>query len=238
MVVIFGCLTLVVVPDRDGWQPLEPTIVIDPGHGGNDEGARGNGLLEKDLALETALELEVFLRERGIQTVLTRSEDRYVSLAQRVAVANTIENALFVSIHFNKSARGINGVETFYAGSKIAPEQKWSWAGIFNRPAPLEVRESAALAGFIQAATARRLEAANRGIKPEKLYVVRHTRHPAVLIEAGFLSDRLEARLLATDAYRQLLAGAIAEGIIEYLAKDPQNRWCAARFAPLADSFE
>ena len=233
LVVLGGCLTFIVAPD-DGptlesrlTAALNPgafsTVVIDPGHGGNDEGARSNGLKEKDLSLDLALRVEKLLTSYHFPTVLTRRDDTFVSLAERATIANKIDNAVFLSIHFNHSPDSTaTGVETFYASSKVPPESAWTWIGFFSKPEPASGDVGEDLAGYIQASLVTRTDAANRGIKARELYVVRHTRCPAVLIEGGFINNPLDARLLGNTEYRDRLAMAIAEGVMTYQKKRPR----------------
>ena len=227
LVVLGGCLTFIVAPDdRPTLESLLssalnpgafPTVVIDPGHGGNDEGARGNGLKEKDLNLDLALRVEKLLSPYHFPTVLTRRDDSFVSLSERAAIANKIDNALFLSIHFNQSRdSSATGVETFYASSKVPPESAWTWIGYFSKPEPASGDNGEELAGYIQTSLVTRTDAANRGIKARELYVVRHTRCPAVLVEGGFINNPLEARLVGNADYRDRLASAIAEGVMTY----------------------
>ena len=233
LVVLGGCLTFIVAPD-DGptlesrlTAALNPgafsTVVIDPGHGGNDEGARSNGLKEKDLSLDLALRVEKLLTSYHFPTVLTRRDDTFVSLAERATIANKIDNAVFVSIHFNQSRdSSATGVETFYATAKVPPESAWTWVGFFSKPEPASGENGEDLAGYIQTSLVTRTDAVNRGIKARELYVVRHTRCPAVLVEGGFMNNPLDARLIGNNEYRDLLAKAIAEGVMTY-QKSRQN---------------
>jgi N-acetylmuramoyl-L-alanine amidase len=225
LIVFLGCFSLVIVPDTENPpspKPLFsdglPTIIIDPGHGGIDEGTQYYHLAEKDITLDTALRLEQTLQSFNFHTVLTRRDNNYVALADRVAVANKIENAVFVSIHFNQcSDAGVGGVETFFATEKLPPSEEWTWVGLFNHADTPKLDNGEALAGFIQASLVQRMDATNRGIKSKALYVVRHTRAPAALIEAGFISNALENQLLRDERYRQRIADSIGEGILNYV---------------------
>lgn len=229
LVVFLGCFSFVIVPDFD--RPAAPrekelpapdalsTVVIDPGHGGNDEGTKFYGLAEKDLTLDVAQRLEKTLRSFNFPTMLTRRDDRYVPLGARVGMANKIQHSVFVSIHFNSSSAGsVGGVETFFADQKSPLNEDWTWVGFFSRGDDVQVHldNGEELAGFIEASLVTRMDAGNRGIHSKGLYVVRHTRAPAVLVEAGFLSNPLENQLLRNEEYRQRLANAIAEGIMTY----------------------
>jgi len=232
LVVLGGCLTFIVAPDEGPsldnkvqtvLNPL-PTVVLDPGHGGRDTGATGNGLVEKDLSLDVALRMEQILKPFNFPVILTRRDDTYPSLEERAAMANRLENAIFVSIHFNHARDRVStGVETFYAPEKIPAEGSWTWAGFFNKQDATPLDNGETLAGFIQASLVMRTNAVNRGIKNnQELYVVRHTRCPAVLVECGFINNPLEAQLISNGEYRQRLASAIAEGIMSYQKTRPQ----------------
>ncbi len=241
LVVLGGCLTFIVAPDdgptfdsrlASALNPTFPTVVIDAGHGGRDEGARANGLREKDLNLDVALRVEKLIGAFGFPTVLTRRDDTFLPLSERAAIANKIDNALFLSIHFNHSPDPAStGVETFFASEKVPPESAWTWIGFFNKPETAVSDTGEDLAGYIQAALVSRTDATNRGIKPRPLYVVRHTRCPAVLVEGGFINNPLDARLISNTEYRDLLAKAVAEGVMTYQKNRPQPGQPPAKLA-------
>jgi len=230
LIVLVGCLTLVIAPE-----PLEdlrrrtvasnhelPVIVIDPGHGGNDEGAKRGGVLEKNETLDVARRLSAILHAYNLRTIMTRDSDRYVPLPERVDVANRIDNAIFVSIHFNDSnSRSVEGVETYYSDQKVPAQHEWTWVGFFN-DSTSSTDESEALAGYIQVALVSKTNTADRGIKSRRLFVTRNTRCPSALVEAGFLSNSIERALLDNGDYRERLAGGIASGIIEFIKNQPQ----------------
>lgn len=224
VVVFAGCLTFLIAPDELPSMPGSsdksgqglPMVILDPGHGGADGGGKGRGLLEKDLTLDVAQRTERLLKLAGFPTVLTRYEDKYLALKERARIANQYDDALFISIHFNKdSVSQSYGIETFYAKQKMPATEEWTWVGFFNEPErPSDTGEH--LAGAIQASVATRTEARNRGIRARDLYVVRHVRCPAVLIEGGFMSNAFDAQLLKNDDYRERLAMGIAEGVMSY----------------------
>ncbi len=231
LVVLAGCLTFIVAPDEGPSTEARiqsalnslPTVVIDPGHGGKDDGATGNGLVEKNLSLDVAQRVEKILKPFNFPVILTRRDDIFVPLEERAAIANRLENAIFVSIHFNHvKDRVSTGVETFYAPAKVLPNDPLTWVGFFNKPETPPLDNGETLAGFIQASLVLRTDAVNRGIKSRELYVVRHTRCPAVLVEGGFINNPLEATLISNGEYRQRLASAIAEGIMSYQKTRPQ----------------
>jgi N-acetylmuramoyl-L-alanine amidase len=170
------------------------TVVIDAGHGGFDRGGiRQNLVPEKDMALDVVLHLRERLSRAGLKTVMTRSDDRFVTLGQRIAIANAHPEAIFVSIHFNAGLRtAARGVETFYASTSEAP-----------------------LAARIQRHLARTTNGENRGIKRASFYVLRRTKIRAVLAECGFLTNPWDAALAQRSNYRQDLAKQISLAIVE-----------------------
>ncbi len=218
IIVLAGCLTLVICPDPPEEpgafpSPRLPIVVIDAGHGGKDEGAKSKGVLEKTLTLDVALRLERILNARGFSTVQTRSEDIFVPLSERAQIANRVpEPAVFISIHFNQgSERDIAGIETFYADNKDPIASDWTWIGFFSRSEPLDTGED--LAAEVQYAAILKTGARDRGIRARHLYVTRHTRLPAALVEGGFITNRMESHLLNEEHYAETLAAGIADGI-------------------------
>ena len=204
-------------PTARGERPL--VVVLDPGHGGQDSGAMCGSVMEKDLTLDVALRAELLLRAEGYATVLTRENDRYLSLAERAAVGNRAADSLFVSIHFNDGERATaSGVETYYALRQSAARTGFfSWLPFLRRPdsASLAAR-SESLARFIQAALVERTRAVNRGIKSEQFYVIANVRHPAALVEGGFITNKSDVTRLTTTEYRQQIALAISDGVHRY----------------------
>jgi len=234
LVVLAGCLTFVVAPDEElgldrklakALPPSLPTVVVDPGHGGKDDGATALGMVEKDITLDVSFRVEKLLQSFGFPTVLTRRDNRFISLEERANIANRIEPSIFVSIHFDKSHHApANGVATFYGKSKVAPERSWTWIGFFNSTPEPEADHGEELAGYVQAALLARTGSNNRGIHGRDLYVLRHVRGPAVLVEGGFLSNAFDARLLTTNEYRDRVAAAVVEGIITFQSKQPHRQ--------------
>ncbi|MFK5920973.1 MAG: N-acetylmuramoyl-L-alanine amidase [Verrucomicrobiota bacterium] len=173
------------------------TVIIDAGHGGHDLGASRSLIYEKHLNLDVARRLERTLRESGFRTVLTRSTDDFIPLSTRSAKANKYRNAIFVSIHFNWSWKSkVTGVETFYRSSS-----------------------SRNLADYIQRQLIRKIGCTNRGVKTANFSVLRKTRHPAVLVEGGFVSNKGERSSMLDPRYRQVVADSIARGILEFRKK-------------------
>lgn len=199
-------------------------VIIDPGHGGKDSGTIKTGLVEKDLALDVAQRLERLLKARGFVTLMTRSDDSFVSLQDRANIANNQPDSVFVSIHFDEAGRSAaTGIETYYAAHRLAwPDRVASWLPFLQKissepPDP----ESQSLAGFIQESVVTQTQATNRGTRPEQFFVIANVRHPAVLVEGGFLTNKDEALKLTNADYREQMAMGIAEGIVNYRATVP-----------------
>ena len=212
-------------------------VVIDPGHGGGDTGAVSQGVVEKDLNLDVGRRVAHNLAARGVRVHLTREDDHFITLEERVRTANAQPGAVFVSIHFNDASgdgrvamNRASGIETFYSENKAmaASAGGWMWASLFGAGAKADpgaardverwsARAGASLAQSIQSALVASTAASDRGIKERALYVTRRVRGPAVLVEGGFVSHPGEARRLGDSGYRQKLADAIADGIVRYL---------------------
>jgi N-acetylmuramoyl-L-alanine amidase len=194
-------------------------VVLDPGHGGTDSGAMAGSVLEKDMTLDIARRLERLLSAQSVATLMTRMGDSNVSLADRAALANRAKDAIFVSIHLNEGARPMaTGVETYFAsqlttgGPRLA-----SWLPFLQTISSDQPNvESQSLAGFIQQELATETRAINRGTKAEQFYVLANVRHPAVLVEAGFLTNKDDIQKLSDANYREELATAIGSGILKY----------------------
>ena len=194
-------------------------VVIDPGHGGIDSGTTSGGVLEKDLALDVAKRLQRLVRSHGLKTLLTREKDDYKSLANRADFANRQHDCIFVSIHFDEAKLSTStGVETYYAAHQsghVVPFSSWL---PFLQRAASESPDilSQSLAGFIQESLVQRTHALNRGTRAEQFYVIANVRHPAVLLEGGFLSNKDDVAKLSSEEYRERMATAICEGILHY----------------------
>jgi N-acetylmuramoyl-L-alanine amidase len=214
-------------------------IVLDPGHGGKDVGSvTSEGRFEKDLTLDITRRLRDLLRSRqAIEVLLTRDQDRHVTLRDRARFANEAGADLFVSIHLNwLEPSSMRGVETFYLGPTDDPylvqltsreNQESGYAlgdvrrlldGIYL---DLRQQESQRLARSVQRSLWRELGQGNpgvrdRGVKSAPFLVLVGTQMPAILAEVSCLSNRAEAELLATEPYRQSIAEALLAGIDRY----------------------
>jgi N-acetylmuramoyl-L-alanine amidase len=213
-------------------------IVIDPGHGGEAAGTQTpNGLMEKEIVLDIGLRLRDLLLEHGYQVSMTRTDDRDVSLEERVRFANQVEGDLFLSIHINWiETRHTRGVETYYLGPTEDPyleqlaraENQNSGYSLADFRRLLQgvyetVRgdESRQLAQDVQLSIYRALRQVNpklenRGVKTAPFVVLIGTQMPAILAEVSCLSNEEEAELLAKPHYRQYIAEALAAGLGRY----------------------
>ncbi len=194
-------------------------LILDAGHGGKDSGAMRNGVQEKDLTLDLAQRVERIARAQGFGTIMTRRSDEWISLGNRAAVANRENDCIFVSIHFDEGGRAAaTGVQTFYAVRQVdRPALFPTWVP-FLQPAMSEAAalDSQSLAGFVQEALVTKTQAFNRGTRAEQFYVVANVRHPAVLIEGGFLTNNDDLTKVTNEQYREQLASAITEGLVRY----------------------
>lgn len=226
-------------------------IVIDPGHGGFDTGAKGpRGLLEKDLCLDVALQLGEMIRSNipGAEVIYTRKDDSYVPLEDRTAMANNADADLFISIHANSSDyREVRGVETYYLSLATSKEAKelairenaMTQSSLHDLPDLVQkitqnekIAESKLLAGQIQDTLSERLQLIsrgerNRGVKQAPFIVLAGANMPAVLSEISFVSNANDETLLLESGQRQRIADGLYRGIAAYLDGlhgIPQNR--------------
>jgi N-acetylmuramoyl-L-alanine amidase len=198
------------------------TVVLDPGHGGFDNGASGAWGNEKTFTLDVALATRRELIHAGYRVEMTRATDTYVSLEQRVNIANRFLHAVFVSIHFNSSAGGV-GVESFALApegvpSNMSSEHHFSAADVARHAGNAQDEHNIALTASIHAMVLSRLAAFDRGVKHARFHVLRDVKIPAVLVEGGFISNPSEGQRISTSSYRQRLGTAIAQGIQNYNA--------------------
>jgi N-acetylmuramoyl-L-alanine amidase len=214
-------------------------IVIDAGHGGHDDGTIGpNGVIEKDVVLDVALRLSRLVQDRmGAEVILTRSDDTFIPLHERTAIANERKADLFLSIHANSSpAPEVAGTETFYLNLTASPGAM-SVAARENAGADKsvgdlkdliqsitlndKVEESQTFAETIQTSIqsqAARSNAAarNRGVKRAPFVVLIGASMPSVLAEIGFLSNARDESNLGKPEYRQKVAEALYKGLFQY----------------------
>ena len=216
-------------------------IVLDPGHGGNDPGAIGrrSHSKEKDLTLQLARKLEAILQDAGIKVIMTRDSDIFIPLPRRSEIANKSGADFFVSVHINASrSRSLRGFECYYLSnatddnaraleafenttlkmdeaasaehSKLLDKTLWDMTLTENR------LESAGLANSICDSIDASLAIGNRGVRTARFYVLKHTNIPAVLVEAGYVSNKYEELKLKDPEFLNRIAESVAQGILKY----------------------
>jgi|SRR5262245_10008352 len=215
-------------------------IVIDPGHGGHDPGAKGGGTTEAELVLDVSLRLAQLLgKVPGLEVVLTRKTDDYVALQERTAIANREGADLFLSIHANaNSSAQAQGVETYFlnfattlgAAAVAARENAASGQSMGELPDFVKtialnnkLDESRDFATLVQREMVARLRPVNKtirdlGVKQAPFVVLIGAAMPSVLAEISFMTNPQEARLLRSSAYRQRIADALFEAVRTYQA--------------------
>ncbi len=189
------------------------TILIDPGHGGKDPGNLGtpigkgdakSKIYEKDLNLQIGKKVASILsRQNDVQVILTRTEDKFVSLEDRVIMSNNQEQKIdaFISIHMNAESGGntANGVETYYK-TETTPEGK-----------------SFQLANSVQKTIGSYVKMKDRGVRQEILQVLRDNDVTAILVECGFITNDKEEQKLLDEQYQNQLSEGIAQGVLTFL---------------------
>ena len=224
-------------------------IVIDAGHGGDDPGAKTGSLSEADLVLDIALRLEQRLEAsaHGLDVVLTRRADDYIPLQRRTTLANDVGADLFLSIHANASEDpSVRGIETYFlnfpadtAAQAVAARENFGGLATMNELYGLlqaivtnsRLDESRDFAQTIQTSLVETLGPVSSGlpdlgVKQAPFVVLIGARMPSVLAEISFLTNDRDAMLLTTDVYRDLVADALFEGILEY-QRSLENRTAA-----------
>jgi N-acetylmuramoyl-L-alanine amidase len=174
-------------------------VLIDPGHGGKDSGAVGiGGAREKDIILPISKKIAEVLQQNGVQVVLTRSSDYFVTLPGRVQMAERANADVFVSIHANSAGAGrpdVSGLETYYYDTGL------SLARIVHR-------------SILQSVNVR-----DRGVRKARFYVLRKSSMPSILVETGYMTGRQDMAKLRSASYQNQMAEAIARGILQYLQR-------------------
>ena len=211
--------------------PALKTIVLDPGHGGRDNGTSVN---EKTYALDVAKRAKRILESSGYNVVLTRDNDSYIDLPERSDIANARRAGLFVSIHFNAVPNDsrTSGVEVFTFAPRLQHAAGWWSLGRKDDP-HLETQDmpvnrfdhwSVVLAQSLHRRFVVDLKSFDRGKKLAHWGVLRQLNCPGVLIECGFLTSAAEARKIATPEHRQKIAAALAAGIRDYATAGEGSR--------------
>ena len=226
-------------------------LVLDPGHGGNDSGARAQGVWEKQITLEIARELRGLLKRAQYEVVMTRDTDTFLSLQQRAQTANLERADLFVSIHVNSvPSQECHAVETYYLGPADDPRAE-QLAGKENRESGYQLAdfrrllegvysqvrqaESRKLAQVVQQELVAVLGNTNpairdKGVRSAPFLVLVAAESPGILAEVSCLSNDEEAGRLADPAYRQRIARALFHGIHAYA--EARNRVATLGQAP------
>ncbi|MEK7763932.1 MAG: N-acetylmuramoyl-L-alanine amidase [Nitrospirota bacterium] len=228
-------------------QPTQPraksftTIVIDPGHGGRDSGARGqHGTEEKDITLKVALKLRDLLSQQpGVRVLMTRERDRFVELEDRAKFANGQEADLFISIHVNSHPQhSVKGIEIYHFGE--AKDQRALEVAARENGTPLsntgvgweylvadlltakKIEASLELAWTAKEAMVAslngRYDLVDHGVKTAPFYVLRFTSMPSILAEIAYISNSDEEEMLRTTRFTTRVAEALMEGIKSFLA--------------------
>lgn len=176
--------------------PTETVVVLDAGHGGNDPGAVRGDVQEKEITLQIIAKLKKVLESKGARIVLTRSDDTFVSLEDRVKITNTVSPNLFLSVHINslESTSNIYGIETYFQTDQSRP-----------------------LADRVHSSLVSGLGAPDRSVRKARFYVINHTPIPAILAEVGYITNKAERDRLISSDYQQKVASALARGVMLYL---------------------
>lgn len=201
--------------------PYIPLIVVDAGHGGEDDGCVENGIREKEINLEIGLLVKSKLEEKGFRVLMPRSTDEYLAKEERVELANSYQADAYISIHQNTyegSDKSVRGIETWYDGAD-------------------ETRDSGRLARLVHGETIKSTGAVERELQEcSELCVVGKSLMPACLIETGFLSNPEESSLLSTREYQEKIAEGIAEGVDLYF--NPKTMYLTFDDGPSAECTE
>ena len=228
------------------------TVIVDPGHGGADGGARGpSGTLEKDITLAIARKVRANVANGlGLQAYLTRDRDQEVALEDRPAFANNYKADLFVSIHTNGfRSEGARGSEVYFLAYQATDEDSRRLAAteggdiapaavapagsdlaliLWDMAQAEHLEESSALASRVQEELAEVTGSQGRGIKQAPFRVLVGAAMPAILVEVAFISNAAEEKLLVSDDYQSRIAAAITRGIARY-QREHESRTGAAR---------
>lgn len=219
--ILFTLLLTFVFP----YQAFAYKVVLDAGHGGSDPGAIGvNGLREKDVNWDITQKVRDELIAKGYEVVLTRTDDSYWSLAQRVEFTDTLQADLFVSIHANAHPNGkANGTMVLYYDNAY-PQEDYPASDTMKQLTPY----SKDLAQHVLTSLVTAAGTKNLGLVPSAVYVARMGTIPSILVETAFLSQASDAALLASESVRSKMAVGIADGIAAYtppLFTDTLGHW-------------
>lgn len=198
-------------------------IIIDPGHGGKDQGAENANLKlkEKNLTLDLALKTKKLLEKQGFKVTLTRNQDLNMKLQERPEFAKRMQADLFISIHFNAAqATSASGIETYSltsAGQPSTSRHKVDPEDLQIAKGHAHLLPSLCLSYSVQSALVQKTKSNDRGCRKARFIVLNELDQcPGILIEGGFLTHPQEAEKLGTDSYRLELAAAITDGVVRY----------------------
>jgi N-acetylmuramoyl-L-alanine amidase len=195
----------IVTPPQPPTDPIPPrrrndgrlVVIIDPGHGGKDSGALGiGGTMEKSIILPIGIRVAQILQQNGVQAVMTRNADYFVTLQGRVDMAEQVNADVFVSIHANSAGASrpdVNGLETYYYDSGLE------------------------LARIVHNNILQSLGPRDRGVRRARFFVLRKSSMPSILVETGFMTGQQDISRLVTPQYQAQMADAIARGVLQYL---------------------
>lgn len=196
------------------------TVILDPGHGGSDKGARNADGTEKQYALDIARRMRPLLRASGFKVIMTRENDIFLPLALRARIANQTHDSILVSIHFNATSNPTaTGFEIYSLTPRGAPstaDDALALSFVNMQEGSAVDAQSFALSAAVYHSMIGHFPEFDRGIKRARFAVLRQTKIPAILIEGGFLSQDADSKLIADPAWRGKLAKAISAGIDNY----------------------
>ncbi len=193
------------------------TIVIDPGHGGKDKGASGRRFHEKNIVLSISRKVAKLLKHIGYKVYLTRNSDVFIDLKKRPDVIKRVKADMFISIHVNKAdKKDVSGIECFSMTPSGATSTYSRKPSSSSFPGNKHDANNIALSYWIQRSLIKKTKAVDRGVKHARFMVLKGASCPSVLIEAGFLSNAREEKLLGTEAYQWEVARGIVQGILFY----------------------
>lgn len=232
------------------------TVLVDPGHGGEDIGAIGYitktnskgkkyraRVEEKDLALQISKEIYRELKNKRYKVFLTRSFDRKVTLIERAEIAEKVQADLFISVHLNSArSRKANGFETYYldnhtdaAVNKVEAIENNALKGdelivqqilidlVVERTAKTSKNLANLIHSNLQKKMVKKFSVRDRHIKPGVFYVLALSKRPAVLLEAGFMSNKKELKKLMDPKFQKMYAKSVVEGIDQYMREKHKN---------------
>ncbi len=214
-----------------------PVILIDPGHGGDEDGAIFSSLKEKDITLRISKQIKEKLK-KDYKVYLTRSVDKNVSLEERAALAELLDVDIFISVHINSSKdRRSNGIETYYLKNnkteiikKISDIENTNLKGekllinnilidlIIGKTSSLSKKLAKSVHHKITVGPMKKYKLKNRGIRPGPFYVLALSKRPSILLECGFISNKNDRNKILNDKFIDSYAISVAKGVRKYFS--------------------